>query len=191
MRWMALAVFFLAGWKTEGERPLWDKCVAIAAPHTSNWDFLYTVCLAFIYRIDPRIMMKSDWFFWPMGPVLRWLGAIPIDRSKSNNVVALSVAAFENKDRLFLVVPPAGTRKKVAYWKSGFYRIAHGAQVPIVLGFLDYGRKAGGFGPSVFPSGDLEADMANIRRFYGPISGKNPLQTSGSRLASETEPPLR
>ena len=189
MRWLALAVFFLAGWKSEGERPPWNKCVVIAAPHTSNWDFLYTVCLAFIYRIGPRIMMKSDWFFWPLGPVFRWLGAIPVDRSKSNSVVARSIAAFDDEDRLFLVVPPAGTRKKVIYWKSGFYHIANGAQVPIILGFLDYRRKVGGFGPSVFPTGDLESDMAAIRGFYETISGKNPMQESGSLLSPESAPP--
>ena len=109
MRWAAQTIFFCSGWKAEGERPAADKCVVIAAPHTSNWDFLYTVCLAFIFRMSPRIMMKSDWFFWPMGPVLRWLGAIPVNRSKSNNVVAQSIEAFNHQAKLFLVVPPAGT----------------------------------------------------------------------------------
>ncbi|MBI9083180.1 MAG: lysophospholipid acyltransferase family protein [Desulfobacterales bacterium] len=189
MRWLALTIFFFSGWKAEGEKPTADKCVVIAAPHTSNWDFLYTVCLAFIFRIRPRIMMKSNWFFWPLGPIFRWIGAMPIDRSTSNNVVAQSIEAFNHQAELFLVVPPSGTRQKVTYWKSGFYHIANGAQVPIALGFLDYGRKVGGFGPSVFPTGNMEADMVEIRKFYEPISGKNPLQASDSLLSPAPRPP--
>lgn len=189
MRWLALTIFFFSGWKAEGEKPTPKKCVVIAAPHTSNWDFLYTVCLAFIFRIRPRIMMKSNWFFWPLGPVFRWIGAMPIDRSTSNNVVAQSIDAFSQQAELFLVVPPSGTRRKVTYWKSGFYHIANGAQVPIAMGFLDYGRKVGGFGPSVFPTGNMDDDMAQIRRFYEPISGKNPLQSSDSLLSPASRPP--
>jgi len=176
MRWLALVVLAFTGWRCEGRPPQNAKFVVIAAPHTSNWDFLYTLCMAFIYRLRPRIMMKSSWFFWPMGPLMRWLGAIPVDRSRSHNVVAQSVAAFARYEDLVLVVPPAGTRKRVMRWKTGFYHIAHGARVPIALGFLDYGRKVGGFGPALEPTGDIEADMRRIRRFYDPVAGKYPLQ---------------
>lgn len=176
MRWLALAVLAGAGWRCEGRPPQVAKFVVIAAPHTSNWDFVYTLCVAFVYRLRPRVMMKSSWFFWPVGPVMRWLGAIPVDRGRSNNVVAQSVAAFERAESLILVVPPAGTRKRVMRWKTGFYHIAHGARVPIAMGFLDYGRKVGGFGPALEPTGDIEADMHRIRRFYDPIAGKYPLQ---------------
>jgi len=189
MRWMALSVFRCCGWKAEGEKPTHPKYVIIAAPHTSNWDFVYTICLAFIYRINPLIMMKDAWFFWPLGSVFRWLGAVPIDRSRSNNVVDQSVEAFHGRRELVMVVPPAGTRKRVMYWKTGFYHIANGANVPIALGFLDYRRKVGGFGPTVRPTGDIDCDMKAIRAFYRDVAGKYPKQESGSLIESRVEPP--
>jgi 1-acyl-sn-glycerol-3-phosphate acyltransferase len=178
MRWLAVFVFKCAGWKTEGAKPDQDRYVIIAAPHTSNWDFIYTLCLAFIYRLNPQIMMKDAWFRWPLGPLFRWLGAMPIDRRRSRNVVAQSIEKFQQSERMVLVVPPSGTRKKVFYWKTGFYHIAWGAGVPIALGFLDYERKVGGFGPLFHPTGDIERDMVTIREFYAPISGKYPTQES-------------
>ena len=189
MRWLALLVFAGTGWKTEGAKPDLSRYVIIAAPHTSNWDFVYTLCLTFIYRIDAVIMMKDAWFRWPLGPLFRWMGALPIDRSRANQVVAQSIAKFQKRDRLILVVPPSGTRKRVLYWKTGFYRIANGAGVPIVLGFLDYRRKVGGFGPTVTPTGDIDADMAAIRNFYRDISGKYPLQESEQCIATGVSPP--
>lgn len=172
MRWLALMIFRFKDWKPRGERPPISGYVIIAAPHTSNWDFLYTICLAFILEIKPFIMMKADWFFWPMGYCLSWLGAIPVDRSKSTQFVERSIQAFHENPRMVLVVPPAGTRKKVLYWKTGFYHIARGANVPIVLGYLDYRRRIGGIGPILYPSGNMEADMAVIRAFYADITGK-------------------
>jgi 1-acyl-sn-glycerol-3-phosphate acyltransferase len=180
MRRLAQAVFTCAGWRVSGLPPDAAKYVVIAAPHTSNWDFLYTLCLAFIYHLRPRIMMKAAWFFWPLGPMLRWLGAIPIDRTRSRNVVAESVAAFAQAREMVLVVPPAGTRKRVLRWKTGFYHIACNARVPIAMGFLDYRRKVGGFGPTLAPCGDIDSDMRRIRLFYDPIRGKHPLAQSPS-----------
>jgi 1-acyl-sn-glycerol-3-phosphate acyltransferase len=178
MRGLALFIFKIAGWKSEGRGPDIPRYVIIAAPHTSNWDFVYTVCLAFILRIKPQIMMKAEWFRWPMGALFKWLGAIPIDRSKSNNVVAQSISKFQEADELVMIIPPSGTRSKVMYWKTGFYHIANGAGVPIVLGYLDYGRKAGGIGPTFMPTGDVEVDMTAIRDFYSGIEGRNPLNSS-------------
>ena len=174
LRWLATRVYRWCGWTVEGKAPEQRKCVIIAAPHTSNWDFFYTLCLAFILRLKPTIMMKSDWFFWPMGPVFRWLGAIPVDRRSANNMVAQSIAAFAQREGLMLVVPPSGTRGKVVRWKTGFYHIAHGAGVPILMGFLDYQRKAGGLGPLFNPTGDIDRDMPEIRHFYRHVSGKHP-----------------
>ena len=178
VRWMALFFFKMTGWKVQGRSPGISSYVIIAAPHTSNWDFIYTLCLAFILRIKPTIMMKDAYFFWPIGFFFRWLGALPIDRSKSNNVVARSIQAFKENSRLVMVVPPSGTRKKVIYWKTGFYHIANGANVPIVLGFLDYRRKIGGIGPLVNPTGSIETEMKIIRNFYAGITGKYPQKMS-------------
>ena len=133
------------------------------------------------------MMMKAEWFFWPMGPLFRWLGAIPIDRSSANNVVAQSIAAFQVSEKMILVVPPAGTRRQVLHWKTGFYHIANGAGVPVALGYLDYRRKVGGFGPTITPTGDIDADMIVIRRFYADVSGKYFLRESAVKSVTNTE----
>ena len=186
MRWASLIFFRLTGWKEEGQRPDITRYVIIAAPHTSNWDFVYTMCLAFILRIKPLIMMKGTWFRWPLGFFFRWLGALPIDRAKSNNVVAQSIEAFHANPHMVMLVPPSGSRKQVMYWKTGFYYIASGAQVPIVLGYLDYRRKAGGIGPIVHPTGNIEADMKTIRNFYVDIPGKFPDKARTSMMISKS-----
>ena len=186
MRWLALFLFRVSGWKVAGERPRLPKYVIIAAPHTSNWDFLFTMCLAFILRIKPRIMMKGAWFRGPMALFLRWLGVFPIDRSGSHNVVAQSIRAFKENSRLVMVVPPSGTRKKVMYWKTGFYHIAKGAGVPVVLGYLDYRRKVGGIGPTVHLTGHMETDMKTIQGFYAHIVGKYPGKNGESFAVSES-----
>jgi 1-acyl-sn-glycerol-3-phosphate acyltransferase len=187
MRWLALVIFKFTGWKLKGEKPDLPKYIVIAAPHTSNWDFVYTVCIAFISRINPMIMMKNAWFFWPMGYLFRWLGAFPVDRSKSNDVVAQLVAEFHQRNELIMVVAPSGTRKKVKYWKTGFYHIANGANIPMVLGFLDYRQKTGGFGPIIHPTGDINTDMVKIRSFYSDVTGKHPKKGSHALIASKAE----
>lgn len=176
-RWAALFLRVF-GWRMEGQFPDISKCVMIAAPHTSNWDLPIMLFFAFAFNTKLYFMVKDAVFFWPFGRFFRWLGGIPIDRRKPNGVVAQSVQAFHDNEELVLVVPPAGTRSKVRYWKTGFYRIAEGAGVPIVLGFLDYGRKVGGVGPVVIPTGDIEADMETIRSFYDGITAKYPERSS-------------
>jgi 1-acyl-sn-glycerol-3-phosphate acyltransferase len=174
------AVFYLklTGWKREGQAPSHDKYVVIAAPHTSNWDF--PICLAILlsFKIKPCWMGKSGMFRWPLGRFFRLLGGIPIDRSKSNNVVEQSIEAIKRRMKMVLVISPEGTRKKVAYWKTGFYHIAHSAKIPIALGFLDYGRKAGGFGQVFYTTGNIEADMRAIKKFYMRITAKYPEKSS-------------
>ena len=187
MRWLGLIIFRVAGWKAVGQRPSFPKYVIIAAPHTSNWDFLYTICLTFILKINPLIMMKRAWFRWPMAPFLRWLGAFPIDRSGSHNVVAQLIQAFNEHTRMVMVVPPSGTRKNVMYWKTGFYHIARGAGIPLVLGYLDYRKKVGGIGPTVHITGRMESDMKIIRGFYADIQGKYPRKKGDSFVVSESK----
>ena len=140
-----------------------DKFVLIAAPHTSNWDLPYTLMTGLALRLNLYWMGKASLFRAPFGPVMRWLGGLAVDRSKSNNTVAAAALALQQADGpLQLVVSPEGTRGRVRQWKTGFYFIAVQAQVPIVLAFMDYGRKVGGLGPEFTPSGDVERDMAEI-----------------------------
>jgi 1-acyl-sn-glycerol-3-phosphate acyltransferase len=173
LRAISLLVLRLSGWKVEGSMPAdIDRCVMIAAPHTSNWDLPFTLMIAFALRTPIYWMGKESIFHFPFRRLMMWMGGIPVDRSKSNNMVAASIAALQAAEHLVLIVPPEGTRSKVTRWKTGFYHIAHGAGTPILLGFLDFHRKVGGIGPVFHPSGNIDADMDEIKRFYAPIKGK-------------------
>jgi 1-acyl-sn-glycerol-3-phosphate acyltransferase len=172
--------FFLwvKGWKIEGQLPpSATKSVFIAAPHTSNWDLPYTLMAGFMLNLNLYWMGKASLFKWPFGPVMRWLGGIAVNREKSNNLVAASAQALVEADGpVQLVVPPEGTRGKTRHWKTGFYYIAQQAQVPIVLAYMDYERKAAGLGPLFTPSGDIERDMVEIKRFYAGVKGRHATQ---------------
>jgi 1-acyl-sn-glycerol-3-phosphate acyltransferase len=173
-RTVSLLLLKILGWKKSGMVPDVKKFVMIAAPHTSNWDFLYTIIIAFAFRQKIFWMGKEKIFKKPFAPIVRWMGGIPVNREKTSNLVDETIRQFNENDRLVVVVPPEGTRKKVSYWKTGFYWIAYGAGVPILLGYLDYKRKVGGFGPMFQPTGDIDADMVVIRDFYSHITGKKP-----------------
>jgi 1-acyl-sn-glycerol-3-phosphate acyltransferase len=178
LRLFSLAFLKLAGWKVLGSLPTQaSKSVFIAAPHTSNWDLPYTLMVSFVLRLNIHWMGKASIFRFPFGPLMRWLGGVAVDRSKSNNLVAASAQAIrEAPGALQLIVPPEGTRSKTRYWKTGFYHIAVMAQVPIVMAYMDYERKISGLGPMFSPTGDLEADMVRIKAFYAPFKGKNATQ---------------
>ncbi len=179
LRGLSLAFLKLAGWKVEGSLPPeCPKCVLIAAPHTSNWDLPYTLMVGFALRLNLYWMGKESIFRPPFGAFMRWLGGISVNREKSSNLVAASVEALRAADgQVQLTVPPEGTRSKVRYWKTGFYHIAQGAQVPIVMAYMDYARKVSGLGPVFHPTGDIERDMETIKAFYAPFKGKNPDQS--------------
>jgi 1-acyl-sn-glycerol-3-phosphate acyltransferase len=170
----SLAFLRARGWQVVGALPAdTPKCVLIAAPHTSNWDLPYTLMLAFALRLNVYWMGKASLFRFPFGGVMRWLGGMAVDRTRSTNLVAASAAAIIAADGpLQLVVPPEGTRGRTRHWKTGFYFIAQEARVPIVLAFIDYEKKQGGLGPLFVPTGDVDADMAVIKRFYAPIKGR-------------------
>ncbi len=166
----------LNGWKVEGSLPPEArKCVLIAAPHTSNWDLPYTLMVAFVLNLNIYWMGKHSLFAFPFGPVMRWLGGIAVDRSRSTNLVSASAMALKAADGpVQLVVPPEGTRGRTKHWKTGFYYIALEAGVPIVLAYMDYARKVSGLGPVFVPTGNVDADMAEIKRFYAGIQGRRP-----------------
>lgn len=173
LRAISLLVLKLCGWKTSGVVPEdLKKAVFIAAPHTSNWDMPFTLFVAFALRVKIYWMGKEEIFKPPFRGVMMWLGGIPVQRSAATNMVGASAQALTEADELILVVAPEGTRSKALYWKTGFYHIAQQAKVPVVMAFLDYGRKVGGVGPVFYPTGDLEKDMAEIKAFYKDIRGK-------------------
>ena len=160
------AILRLLGWRFEGSLPDLSKLVIIAAPHSSNWDFIIGIAAVFALRLDVRFVGKSELFRGPLGPVMRWLGGLPVDRHRPEGFIEQLVIQFRERDRLLLAMAPEGTRKPVERWKSGFYRIAAGAGVPIVAGYFDNRKKEVGFGPVLYPTGNAEADMAELRRFY-------------------------
>jgi 1-acyl-sn-glycerol-3-phosphate acyltransferase len=175
LRLCSRACLRLMGWTVEGNLPEHaSKSVLIAAPHTSNWDLPMTIMVAFALRLRPRWMGKSSIFRRPFGGLMRWLGGIAVDRSRSTNLVESSARAIRDAhEPLQLIVPPEGTRSQTRHWKTGFYFIAQSAQVPIVLAFMDYRTKRSGLGPLFEPTGQVELDMANIKAFYRPYQGKN------------------
>jgi 1-acyl-sn-glycerol-3-phosphate acyltransferase len=175
LRGFSVAFLKLAGWKVEGSLPPnGAKSVFIAAPHTSNWDLPYTLMTAFVLRLNIYWMGKESIFKPPFRGVMMWLGGIPVDRSKANNLVAASAEAIQTSSGpVQLIVPPEGTRSNTRYWKTGFYYIAMTAQVPIVMAYMDYAHKRAGLGPVFQPTGDIEADMVAIKAFYAPFKGKN------------------
>jgi 1-acyl-sn-glycerol-3-phosphate acyltransferase len=176
----------LTGWKSEGARPEPRRYVLIAAPHTSNWDLAYLLALAEEYGVRISWMGKDALFRPPLGWVMRRLGGIPVVRHKRGNLVAAAAQSFAEREDLALAVPAEGTRGYVPYWKSGFYHIARTAEVPIVLGYLDYARKRGGFGPALHPTGEVGRDMDEIREFYSDKVGKYPDQFGAVRLKEES-----
>jgi 1-acyl-sn-glycerol-3-phosphate acyltransferase len=174
LRAFSLAFLRTTGWTIEGALPPdAAKCVLIAAPHTSNWDLPYTLMVAFTLRLNIYWMGKQSLFRPPFGAIMRWLGGIAVDRGRSTNLVTASAQAIQAADGpLQLVVPPEGTRGRTRHWKTGFYFIALQARVPIVMAYMDYERKLSGLGPVFTPSGDVERDLAEIKRFYAPFKGK-------------------
>jgi len=162
------------GWTTEGELPTDAKAVLIAAPHTSNWDLPHMLAVSWVFRLRLRWLGKHTIFKGVAGHVMRWLGGIPVDRRASHGVVQQVVDHFDDTDTIVLAIAPPGTRKRTDNWKSGFYHIAAQAEVPILCGFLDYGRRVGGVGPAIMPSGDVQRDMDRIREFYAGMVGKYP-----------------
>ncbi|MBY0399833.1 1-acyl-sn-glycerol-3-phosphate acyltransferase [Myxococcota bacterium] len=183
----ALARLFLAttGWRPEGDPPGPRRYVLIAAPHTTNWDFPFLLAFAEHFGMRISWLGKASLFRGPLGPIMRGLGGIPIDRSRSANRVAAMAAIFDEHEDLGLVVPAEATRSRTEYWKSGFYYIALTAGVPIVMSFLDYRRKRGGIGPAFMPTGDVARDMDAVRAFYADKQGKFPEAFGPVRLREE------
>lgn len=161
------------GWQLEGSPPSGGRYVLIVAPHTSNWDFPIGLLVCFAMRLEAYWMGKHTLFPPLLGGFMRWLGGIPVNRSRAGDLVATSIETFKQHERLVIAIPPEGTRAQVSRWKTGFYHIAVGAQVPIALGFIDFGRKAAGFKGQFDPTGNLETDLPAIQAVYAGIQGKN------------------
>lgn len=177
-RKFAHLILRLGGWTPVGGVPDVPKAVVIAAPHTSNWDGFWALTYKVAVGLDISFFAKKSLFWFPLGNLLRWFGAIELDRGRAVNAVQLAIEEFKKHETFYLGLAPEGTRSLKPGWKSGFYRIADGANVPVCLGFLDFRNKRVGIGPPIELSGDVEADLAIIREFYADIKGRWPEQTS-------------
>jgi 1-acyl-sn-glycerol-3-phosphate acyltransferase len=164
----------ISGWRLEGTIPNVPKFVVIVAPHTSNWDFFVGVGALFALGIRISFLGKDSIFLGPAGLIMRWLGGIAVDRSVSRDRVAEMVDVFKSRDRLVIGLTPEGTRKKVSDWKTGFYHVAKGAEVPILPVAFDYSRKAIVFLPLFNPTGDAKADIEFLKRLYQPSMASRP-----------------
>ena len=171
-----VALWFMKkrGWRIEGTLPTERKFVAILAHHTSNWDFPVGISIALYFKARVFWLGKNSLFLGPMGSLMRWFGGIPVHRMEPADLVDEVVGFPSHQEDAVIGITPEATRSRVTRWKTGFYRIAHALDLPIVLAYLDYKQKVGGIGPIIYPSGDFEADMAKIREFYKTVEGKYP-----------------
>lgn len=185
LRFLSIGALKVTGWRRDGEPPDLKKFVVIAAPHTTNWELPIALLLAFSFRVKVCWMGKDSLFRGPLGPFFKFLGGIPVDRSKSTGMVQQTIDAFREREEMILVLAPEGTRSHSSHWRSGFYHIANGASVPIVLGFMDFAHKTAGVGPIVKPTGDIEEDMKEIRRFYSGVMGKYPEKASSTSFSED------
>jgi 1-acyl-sn-glycerol-3-phosphate acyltransferase len=181
---MALGVF---QWTLAGDVPSERKFVLVGAPHTSNWDFVLGIVALCVKSLDASWMGKDSLFRGPKGALFRALGGIPVERSQHHHYVDAMVHEFSRRDRFVLLLSAEGTRSLTRCWKSGFYHIALGARVPICLGYLDYSRRRMGFGPLLWPTGNVREDMDLIRSFYADKTGKHPEKATPPLLMEEAQ----
>jgi 1-acyl-sn-glycerol-3-phosphate acyltransferase len=175
MKFLAKSILFLIGWRMDTKNPTHQRCVLIAAPHTSNWDFLMMMLFSAAFGVKTKWMGKKNLFVPPFGFLFRALGGVPVKRDRQEKLVATMVELFSQRENLMLAVPVEGTR---AY-------IASGAKVPILPTFLDYGQKIGGFGQLINLTGCIKTDMQALRDFYKPYIGKYPKNSGPIRLREE------
>lgn len=179
--WIFRMIFKLTGWKLKTEMiHQYPQSVTIAAPHTSNWDLIYSLAAFDLMGLKVRFTLKKEWFRFPFKRIMTGFGGISIDRSpkqpgeKRLSLVEAMANLFKENKELHIMVTPEGTRSLRTEWKTGFYYTAKAAGVPILCGYLDYKNKVAGIGKVVFPSDNMEADLREIMNFYKDIQGKHP-----------------
>ncbi len=172
------AILALGGWKIVDKTPLgvnaYPKAVVIAAPHTSNWDYLFAMAILKAINSPCAYLAKASLFKFPLGLLVKGLGGIPVNRNQKNNLVQNMASLIQQTERIHLMVPAEGTRSLTKEWKSGFYYMALEAKVPIILGFLDFAKKEGGFLDVFYPTGNYEQDLQRIQAYYYHITPKHP-----------------
>ena len=188
---LLLRFYHAQGWQAVSHGPIPKKAIIIAAPHTSNWDFLYYIGLTRDLGIAPSFMAKRQLFQWPLGRFMRDMGGVEINREAGGNYVQAMIDEFARRDEFLLTIAPEGTRSSVAQWRTGFYHIAMGAGVPLIVGMMDYAKKMGGLAQAFMPSGDYAADMMRIEEYYHNTTPRHPHKAMQSILAASDKPYAR
>ena len=186
LRWLLAQVLLRAShWRTTGEVP--RKGILVGAPHTSNWDWVLTMLLAWDSGVTIRLLVKQEFFKGPVGWLLLRTGAVPLDRSNPRATIRRLVEDAATDETFLLGIAAEGTRSKVDHWKSGFYRISQQTGLPVTLAFLDGPSRTVGWGPTFALTGDVGTDMDRIRAFYADKTGIRPENAGVPRLAEEDE----
>ncbi|GAB3345641.1 lysophospholipid acyltransferase family protein [Marilutibacter aestuarii] len=172
-RWLGRSVLRLGGWHVVGPLPDIPKAVVIAAPHSSNWDGIWGFAAKLALGLEVRVLGKHQLFWWPLGPLLRRLGGIPINRAQPRGMIEQAVSMIRQADRMWFVIAPEGTRKPVEKWKTGFLKIARAAEVPVMAAYFHYPERTIGIGHLFHVGDDLDAEMARVREWYRPWIGRN------------------
>ncbi len=174
LRLLGKVLMRLLGWRTAGVVPQQRKWVMTGYPHTSNWDFPFFLLIAWSMGFKASWLGKESLFTGPLGWLMRALGGVPVVRGQGSQQTEQVAAHFRAVDSLVLAIAPEGTRGPCTGWHTGFYHIAQAAGIPIQIGYLDYKNKIGGLGPLLWPSGDIDADLATVAPFLEPFTGKFP-----------------
>lgn len=175
MKGFSKFILKLFGWNINQNTP--DgvaKAVIAVGPHTSNWDFIIGRLAFSSYGIKPNILIKKELFFFPLGPLLKAIGGVPVDRKTNNRFTDQAIDIFNNNDHVYMVFTPEGTRSYNPNWKKGFYYIAKKANVPIYICYIDYANKTGGFYELFQPTGDRDKDISYIKQTLSQFKGKYP-----------------
>jgi 1-acyl-sn-glycerol-3-phosphate acyltransferase len=172
-RWFGRSILRLGGWTIAGTFPDLPRLVLIAAPHSSGWDAVWGLAAKLAMGVDIAFMAKAELFRGPLGWLLRRFGGIPGDRARAHGAVDQAAANIRASERMWFVLAPEGTRKRVQHWKSGFWHIARAADVPVFCAYFHYPEKTIGLGALFHMSGKLDADVATIRNYYRPFVGKH------------------
>ncbi len=185
LKLLSTKILNLFGWQLDIELPKEKKFVLIGAPHTSNWDFPLSLLAFWTIKLKIFWVAKKQMFWGPLHYLFVALGGIPVDRKSSQGFIEQITEKFDEADEMVLTIAPEGTRSKTEYWKSGFYRIAVAADVPICLAYIDAGKKKLGFTEVIYPSGNIDADMEKIAEFYKDIVGIKPKNKGPVRLRQD------
>ncbi len=172
---LAARLLHCAGWKVDISAPDLPKCIICVAPHTSNWDFVIGKLAYAAVGRKAGFLMKEQWFVWPLGCLFRAIGGIAVPRGKKHGSITDNVAElFNTSRRLHIAITPEGTRGRTSRWHTGFLHIAAKARVPIELGVIDYANKIVSISRVFVPSGNVEADLLHVKRFYAGTHAKYP-----------------